>query len=134
MAATLAAAGLPTADLARPGRHLFRFETTLGEPVGFGGWEGEGDDRLIRSIVVAPAYRRQRYGKAIASTLERLAGAHGARRLHLLTTDAAPFFEALGYGAADQHAAPAEIAATEEFAHLCPATARYLTKDVRTSW
>jgi arsenate reductase len=130
----LSAAELPTADLALPGRQFYRFSTTLGEMVAVGGLEGHGADRLLRSLAVAPTARGKRFGKAVAMTLERLAGEDGAKRLHLLTTTAAPFFERLGYIAADRAAAPFEISASAEFAGLCPATAHYMTKDVRRTW
>jgi arsenate reductase len=134
LASWLSAAGLPTADLALPCRQFYRFTTTLGEMVAVGGLEGRGADRLMRSIAVTPAARGRGFGKAAAVTLERLAGENGAKRLHLLTTTAAPFFERLGYVAADRSAAPAEIGASAEFSGLCPSTACYMTKDVRRSW
>ena len=134
LAALLSAAELPTADLALPGRRFYRFSTTLGERVAAGGLEGRGADRLVRSIAVVPAARGKRFGKAVAMTLERLAGEDGAQRLHLLTTTAAPFFERLGYVAADRSTAPVEISASAEFVGLCPATASYMTKGVRRSW
>lgn len=46
----LNAASLPSADLADPGRLFFRFEAD--SLVGYGGLEGEGADRLLRSIVI----------------------------------------------------------------------------------
>src|SRR3546814_15208646 len=46
LAETLAAAGLPIADLDQPGRSFFRFDADA--TVGFGGLEGEGADRLLR--------------------------------------------------------------------------------------
>ncbi len=130
----LASAELPTADIRAPGRRFYRFTTTTGEPLGFGGLEGEGEDRLLRSLVLTPAERKKGFGKAAAATLERLAAQDGAWRLHVLTTTAAPFFERLGYKAGDRQKAPAAIAASAEFAELCPSTARYLVKDVRLSW
>jgi arsenate reductase len=134
LAALLSDAELPTADLALPGRQFYRFSSTLGEMVAVGGLEGRGVDRLVRSIAVVPTARGKRFGKTVAMTLERLAGVDGAKRLHLLTTTAAPFFELLGYVAADRSAAPAEIGASAEFTGLCPAAAQYMTKDVRRSW
>jgi len=134
LADALSAARLPVADLGLADRRFYRFATTIDETVGFGGIEGAGPDRLIRSVVVAPERRGQAYGKAVAQTLERLAGEDGAQRLHLLTTGAAPFFARLGYEAKDRAEAPAAIAASEEFKGLCPASAAYMTKAVKTSW
>ncbi len=134
MAAMLAEARLPVADLALPGRRFYRFANTVDEMVGFGGIEGQGPDRLIRSVVVRRDRRGKRHGKAVAQMLERQAGADGAQRLHLLTTDAAPFFQSLGYEQRDRAEAPAAIAATGQFRTLCSAGAAYLTKTVRTAW
>ena len=110
---------LPVADLALPGRRFYRFADMLDETVGFGGIEGEGADRLIRSVVVRRDRRGERCGKAVAQMLERLAGADGAQRLHLLTTDAASFFVHLGYDQQDRAEAPAAICwASEQFRTL----------------
>jgi len=132
--ASLSAADLPVADLALPQRQFYRFTDTAGGTAGFGGIEGDGPDRLIRSVVVAPERRGRNYGKAIAQTLERLAGQDGVRSLHLLTTGAAPFFGRLGYETCDRANAPAAIAGSQEFKGLCPASAVYMTKTVKTAW
>ena len=49
--AELSAAGLPASDLAEAGRRFFRFEDDVGI-VGYGGIEGDGSDRLLRSLNV----------------------------------------------------------------------------------
>ena len=122
----LDAASLPSADLADPGRLFFRFEAD--SLVGYGGLEGEGADRLLRSIVVLADRRRHGLGRALVAILERQARNLGVERLHLLTTTAAPFFRAIGYADADRGAAPPAVAASREFAALCPASAAYLVK------
>lgn len=129
LAEALAAAGLPVADLDQPGRTFFRFDADA--TVGYGGLEGAGADRLLRSLVVLPAFRHRGMGGAVLATLEAAARDLGARRLHLLTTSAASFFRANGYGDADRGAAPASIARTEQFATLCPGSAAYLVKSLK---
>ncbi|MDB5395388.1 MAG: arsC, partial [Rhodospirillales bacterium] len=119
--AALESAALPNSDITLAGRQLYRFTTTLGELVGFGGLEGDGGDRLVRSVVVLPSFRRRGYGKAITIALERLAVRDGATRLHLLTETAVPFFQSAGYVAAERAAAPSDIAASAEFTKLCQA-------------
>ena len=126
LARCLDAAGLPSADLAEPGRLFFRFEAD--SLVGYGGLEGEGTDRLLRSIVILADRRGHGLGRALVATLERQAHTLGVRHLHLLTMTAAPFFRALGYADADRGAAPPVIAASREFTALCPASAAYLVK------
>lgn len=122
----LDAANLPSADLADPGRLFFRLEAD--SLVGYGGLEGEGADRLLRSIVVLADRRGHGLGRASVATLERQACDLGVQNLHLLTTTAAPFFRALGYADADRGAAPSAIAASREFTALCPASAAHLVK------
>ncbi|HVI97505.1 MAG TPA: arsenic resistance N-acetyltransferase ArsN2 [Sphingomonas sp.] len=128
LAEALAAAGLPIADLDQPVRSFFRFDADA--TVGFGGLEGEGADRLLRSLVVLPALRHCGIGRAILAALQTAARELGAQRLHLLATTAAPFFRAHGYCDIDRGAAPASIAGTEQFARLCPASAAYLVKSL----
>ncbi len=126
LARLLDAASLPSADLAEPDRLFFRFEAD--DLVGYGGLEGEGADRLLRSIVILADRRRHGLGRVLVTTLERQAHTLGVRRLHLLTTTAAPFFRTLGYADADRSAAPPAIAGSREFTALCPASAAYLVK------
>ncbi|MBA4001534.1 arsenic resistance N-acetyltransferase ArsN2 [Brevundimonas sp.] len=127
--AALTAEHLPTEDLNQPGRRFHRFIDEQGL-VGFGGLEGHGPDRLIRSIVTAPGRRGQGLGRVLLAALEAAARQDGVERLHLLTTTAAPFFIRNGYQAADRDTAPNAIAASREFASLCPASAAYLIKAV----
>jgi arsenate reductase len=128
--AALAEAGLPPIDPMSPAV-FHRFAITGGQTVGYGGIEGSGKDRLLRSLVILPAFRGKGFGAAAADRLERIAGNAGATRLHLLTMTAAPFFEKLGYVTRDRMSAPGAIAVTSEFATLCPATARYMVKPVQ---
>jgi amino-acid N-acetyltransferase len=130
MAHFLAAAGLPTSDLTEPGRTFYRFDATT--VVGYGGLEGLGVDRLLRSLVVLHDRRGLGIGKRMVFALEDEARAQGALRLHLLTNTAAPFFRACGYVDADRATAPASIAASAEFTTLCPASAAYLVKPLET--
>ena len=127
LADALAAAKLPVADLGEPGRRFFRFDDKAGA-AGFGGIEGESADRLLRSLVIAPDRRGAGLGRAMLALLERAADDMGVRRLHLLTTTAAAFFRAAGFADAERNDAPAVIAASHEFATLCPASAVYLVK------
>ena len=122
----LDAANLPSADLADPGRLFFRFEAN--SLVGYGGLEGEGADRLLRSVVILTDRRGHGLGQALVAALEQEARNLGVERLHLLTTTAAPFSRALSYVDADRGAAPQAVAASREFTALCPASAAYLVK------
>jgi amino-acid N-acetyltransferase len=122
-------AGLPSDDIGRSGQMFFRLTDDDGL-VGFGGLEGEAPDLLLRSLVVAPDRRGQGLGSRLLRRLEQEATMRGCERLHLLTTTAEAFFLRHGFQSADRRAAPSSIAASREFTTLCPASARYLVKEL----
>lgn len=125
----LSGAGLPIADLREPGRVFYRIEAD--DLVGYGGIEGDGPDRLLRSLVLLPHCRRVGLGGAVLALIEEEAERAGVERLHLLTTTAARFFRTKGYADAARASAPAEIASSAEFTRLCPANAAYLVKSLK---
>ena len=127
LAAALAAEHLPTDDLAEDGRLFFRLQDN-GTVLGFGGLEMLGDYALLRSIVVSPLVRGQGVGKSITEQLMRKAEDLGIAEVYLLTTSAAPFFEAAGFQRIERHAAPLEILATKQASSLCPSSAVLLTR------
>ena len=89
----LETARLPTDDLEQPGRTFFELSDENG-PIGFVGLQGEGADRLLRSLVVLPGRKRRGYGGLLVAHVEAFARRNGVERLHLLTTNAADFFRA----------------------------------------
>ncbi|WHS58604.1 arsenic resistance N-acetyltransferase ArsN2 [Pseudomonas sp. G2-4] len=125
----LTLAGLPVDDLTLPGRRFFSFNQH-GIEVAFGGIEGSGAERLLRSLVVLEAQRGRGTGAAVLDVLEAFAKSEGVGRLHLLTDSAVAFFTAHGYQARDRSLAPASISATAQFKTLCPASATYLSKSL----
>lgn len=124
----LEVAGLPTDDLDGPDRLFFRLSDEHG-PVGYIGLEGNGPDRLLRSLVVMRRHRGHGHGRELVRRLERVCDG-AVNRLHLLTIGAAPFFRGLGFVDADRSAAPLAIAATGQFTSICPGSAAYLIKDI----
>lgn len=128
IAVLLAEAGLPSDDLAELGRRFWRFCDARGEAIGIGGLELYGTEALLRSVLVLAGRRRRGLGRAIVAHLLAEAGARGTRRVFLLTTTAEPFFAALGFAVTGREAVPPAIAATREFATLCPASAVCMTK------
>lgn len=93
-----------------------------------GGLEGEGPDRLLRSMVVDESLRDQGIGARMLRALERYAADNEVLRLHLLTNSAAEFFSARGYSCLDRSVAPDSISKTAQFSTLCPSSASYLCK------
>lgn len=124
----LQAAGLPTDDLNDPGRFFFRYSTLSRSTVGFGGIELHGPDALLRSMVVLPETRGRGIGRNITLLLMRRASELGARTAYVLTTTAAPFFEAQGFTSINRERAPAAILSTRQVASLCPASATLLAR------
>ncbi|CAI8919633.1 arsenic resistance N-acetyltransferase ArsN2 [Pseudomonas brassicacearum] len=122
----LTLAGLPVDDLTYPGRKFFSFSHQ--DVVAFGGIEGEGAGRLLRSLVVLEGQRGKGTGAAVLAAIEAFAKREGVEQLHLLTDSAAAFFTGQGYQARDRSLAPASISATAQFKTLCPASATYLSK------
>lgn len=123
LAATLGAAGLPTKDLGRPGQIFWRFAADNGHTLGYAGLEGEGADRLLRSVVIDASARGRGHGRALVDAIVGEAAKRDAARLWLLTLDAAGFFEKAGFARVARDQAPTPIANTAEFRSLCPDTA-----------
>lgn len=125
----LDAANLPSDDIIEPGRRFYELADE-GGPIGFVGIEGEGANRLLRSVVVLPSRKRKGYGGLLVAHAEAVPRQDGAQRLHLLTRTEAAFFSRRGYHHADRSAAPEPIRSTARFTGLCPASAAYLVKDI----
>lgn len=69
---SLSQAALPYDDVSEPGRQFYRFEVD-GKWVAYGGLEGSGPDKLLRSMVVCDAHRGEGFGSwPIAACCERL--------------------------------------------------------------
>lgn len=113
----LAAAELPTDDLASESFRYFTVDDLAWGGIGF------GSDALIRSIVVLPNARGRGLGVIVVQGLVQHAKQSDVQRLWLLTTSASPFFTGLGWRIADRGEAPPVIAQSKQFAGLCPATA-----------
>ena len=128
--AALAGAGLPTDDIAEPGRYFWRYSINDQVPVGFGGLEVHGEDALLRSVVTLPPLRGRGLGRKIVAGLEVEALALKCTVVYLLTTTAQDFFAKLGYAAVERASVPAAIRATAQFASLCPDTAAVMMKRI----
>jgi len=126
----LSEANLPTADLT-PGHfeHFFGCGARQA-PKGVVGLECHGAEALLRSLVVDAAARGHGCGKALVAAAERYARERGVKRIYLLTTTAAKFFERLGYTVAAREEAPECIRATSEFSGICPSGSVFMAKDL----
>jgi amino-acid N-acetyltransferase len=126
----LQGAGLPTDDLtSAAGLHVWVLEADK-SLFGVIGLERFGAGALLRSLAVAPGYRRRGFGHKLVAQLERDAQADGIEQLVLLTETAEDFFRRLGYEAVDRRYVPEEIRQSAEFQSLCPASAICMTKSL----
>ena len=126
----LEGAGLPTADL----KSAHELQTWVLEAknsiVGVIGLERFGSEALLRSLAVAPEYRKHGLGQELVGRLEQDAQADGIKQLILLTETAEPFFSRLGYAITDRRDVSKDVKLTEEFRALCPASAVCMSKSL----
>jgi len=127
VAALLANAGLPTADLGTAGLQSWLVEAG-GALVGVIALERFGSDALLRSLAVAPAYRKLGVGRRLVARLEEDARADGVRQLVLLTETAETFFRTLGYRVTDRGSVGEAPRQSAQFRSLCPVSAICMSK------
>jgi amino-acid N-acetyltransferase len=118
---------LPTSDFDRS-RPWFVVAREGAALVGAAGLEVHGATGLLRSVVVADDRRGAGLGRRLVESLEAAARQRGLDELVLLTETARDFFAGLGYGDIDRADAPEAVRHSEEFAALCPQTARCMLK------
>jgi amino-acid N-acetyltransferase len=82
----------------------------------------------VRSLAVAPEYRRHGLGHKLVSRLEHDARVDGIEQLVLLTETAERFFRYLGYEAIDRQSVSDGLKQSAEFRSLCPAYAVCMRK------
>jgi len=95
----------------------------------------EAHDRsgLLRTVAVAPGERGRGTGIALVADRLAMARANGLASVYLLTTTAAPLFRRFGFSDADRASAPVALAASPEFAALCPSSATCMRLDTRAT-
>jgi protein-tyrosine-phosphatase/N-acetylglutamate synthase-like GNAT family acetyltransferase len=122
----VAACGLPLGGLEEAFPAGYAVARRGGELVGVAGVEVHGEDGLLRSVAVAPAARGTGLGVTLTADRVVAARAQGLRALYLLTTTAAGFFGGLGFRPFPRGEVPQAIAASAEYASICPSTAASL--------
>jgi amino-acid N-acetyltransferase len=118
----LAAADLPSEDLSDAAGLFYALEQN-GKALGYAGLEVHGTAALLRSVVIVPEKRGSGLGRRLVEAVLECAASMGQRDIYLLTTTASDFFLRLRFTRIDRDRVPAPIAATRQFAELCPATA-----------
>ena len=111
-------AGLPYEDIKTPQLKHFLVIRDGERISGVIGIELYGSAALLRSLAVAPNYRRFGFASNLLAKIEEHAKSKGAETLYLLTMTACGFFEKKGYRKIDRKAVPEAIHATSEFGGL----------------
>jgi N-acetylglutamate synthase-like GNAT family acetyltransferase len=119
-------AGLPLGGLEAQFPRAFVVARSQQSIVGCAALETHGRSGLLRSVAVAEAHRGQGLGACLVSDRLRLACVAGLDAVYLLTTGAAEYFARLGFVTADRRAVSKALAASAEFAGVCPASATCL--------
>jgi protein-tyrosine-phosphatase/N-acetylglutamate synthase-like GNAT family acetyltransferase len=102
-----------------------------GRVVGVAALETHDPCGLLRSVAVLPTERGRGTGIALIADRLAMARAHGPESAYLLTTTASPLFRRFGFADADRASAPAALAASPEFAALCPSSAACMRLTLR---
>jgi amino-acid N-acetyltransferase len=113
---------LPTQDCVTHADHFYGLyqEQKL---VAAGGLEPAGQFALLRSIVVQSTCRSQGLGVKMTEFLLQQAATQRYKALYLLTESAEKYFLKFGFTLVTRDQVPDEIASTQQFSNLCPASA-----------
>jgi len=123
--------GLPTEVVRDRFPEAYTVARRDGRVVGVAALETHDRCGLLRSLAVAPAERGRGTGVALIADRLAMAWTNGVESVYLLTTTAAPLFRRFGFADADRAGAPAALAASPEFAALCPSSATCLRLTLR---
>lgn len=127
----LTASGLPTEDLnGIPQLDIWLLEVE-GSVIGTIALERYGSEGLLRSMAVAPEYRKRGLARLLVARLEKDAHADGVHTVVLLTQTAESFFKGLGYSVTDRAEIGPAVKQSAEFRTLCPASARCMSRRLR---
>src|SRR5579863_10326679 len=130
LASLLRGAGLPTADLnGITDLHVWLVEAK-DALVGAIALERFGREALLRSLAVAPEYRKLGVGQRLVARLEEDARGEGGEQLFLLTETARDFFLRLRYAVVDRSSASDALRQSAEFRSLCPVSAVCMSKSL----
>lgn len=96
--------------------------------VGAAALEPYGDEGLLRSVVVAPAWQGSGLGRRLTTAALDLAATLGMTEIFLLTTTAEGYFPKFGFERIDRAAVPESVRSSVEFTSACPASAVVMRK------
>ena len=130
VAALLTGAGLPLDGLPDDLAHFAVAERAGDGVVGVSGVELYQNTALLRSVAVAPAWRRSGVGNQLVDAVLAEATRCGCRDVYLLTTTAADYFPRFGFACVARDAVPQAVQGSVEFQGACPSTATCMQKNL----
>lgn len=111
----VAEAGLPLGGLREHWSDFSVAVSPAGEIVGVAGLEIYGRAALLRSVVVAPAWRGRDMARDLVHACCARAAGRSVRELYLLTDSAEAYFRRLGFEPVSRAAVPAQVKRSIEF-------------------
>ena len=96
--------------------------------IGVAALEDHGDVALLRSVAVAPEWRRRGIASALVDAVEQSRGETTA--LYLFTETAEAFFRTLGFSKVQRAALPPAIAQCSQATSCCPVSAAVMRRDM----
>jgi amino-acid N-acetyltransferase len=115
--------GLPTAGIADQFPNGYVTAIRDGQLIGCAGLETYGGAGLLRSVAVRRVIQRSGVGRALVADRIAAATSLGLDAVYLLTTTAADYFPRIGFVPIHRADVPPALAASPEFASVCPASA-----------
>jgi len=100
------------------------------EIVGTAALELYADGALLRSVAVEPRRQGRQVGHQLTDAALRLAAAHDANMVFLLTTTAERFFPKFGFEQITRDQVPRSVQGSVEFQSACPASATVMRKQL----
>ena len=100
--------------------------------VGCAGLEVHDGNGLLRSVAVNATGRHYGLGSKLVEDRMRAARSRGLGAVYLITTNAAPFFQRLGFEQVARETVPSGIRSSSEFATICPSSAAVLRRPVKS--
>ena len=128
VAALLTGAGLPLDGLPDDLGHFTVAEHRDEGVVGVAGLELYPDAALLRSVAVAPAWRKSGIGRQLVEAALAEAARCGCRDVYLLTTAAANYFPRFGFACVERESVPVAVQASVEFHGACPSSAKVMRR------
>lgn len=98
--------------------------------IGAAGLEAYGTFGLLRSVVVAQAYRNKQVASQLLAAIEGEAKVHAMQGIFLLTETAPQYFTKKGFETITRDEVPDAVKVSSEFSHVCPVSAVVMKKSI----